>query len=99
MNLSLFCQKHTRSRRLLKYFCTLYKCMVGDVEEHQDGEKHARLADIMDILPMLQQCGIGMYFAPSPLLLLLSLVASGPPCCFYSLLVAKSMNWLCRLDG
>jgi hypothetical protein len=98
--------KTHKTQKVVKYFCTLCKCMVGDVEEHQDGEKHAQLADIMDILPMLQQCGIGMYFAPSPLLLLLSLVASSPcllllppTCCFYSLLVAKSMNWLCRLDG
>jgi hypothetical protein len=43
--------------------------MVGDVEEHEDGEKHSRLLEIMDILPMLQQHGIGMY-APALMLLL-----------------------------
>jgi hypothetical protein len=46
--------KTHKKQKVVKYFCTLCKCMAGDVEEHQDGEKHARLAEIMDILPMLQ---------------------------------------------
>jgi hypothetical protein len=46
--------KTHKTQKVVKYFCTLCKCMAGDVEEHQDGEKHARLAEIMDILPMLQ---------------------------------------------
>jgi hypothetical protein len=44
-----------------KYFCTLYKYTFGDVEVHQDKDKHSRLLEVMDILPyLLQQYGIGM---------------------------------------
>jgi hypothetical protein len=67
--ISLLPKTH-KKQKVQKYFCTLYKCVVGDVEEHEDGEKHSRLLEIMDILPMLQQHGIGMY-APYALLLLM----------------------------
>jgi hypothetical protein len=46
--------KTHKKQKVVKYFYTLCKCMVGDVEEHEDGEKHSRLVDIMDILSMLQ---------------------------------------------
>ena len=35
--------------------------MIRDIEEHQDEEKHSWLLEIMNILSMLQQHGIGMY--------------------------------------
>jgi hypothetical protein len=69
-----------KKQKVVKYFCTLYKCMVGDIEEYQDGEKHSQLLDIMEILPILQHRGIGMYLN---MLLLLT-------CCYSSLLVAAA---------
>jgi hypothetical protein len=52
--------KTHKKQKVQKYFCTLCKCLVGNVEDLEDGEKHSRLLEIMDILPMLQQHGIGM---------------------------------------
>jgi hypothetical protein len=84
--------KTHKKQKVQKYFCTLCKCMVGDIEEHEDGEKHSRLLEIMNILPMLQQHGIGMYALALLFLLccscflLLLLFVVPAFCCSYFLL-------------
>lgn len=75
--------KTHKKQKVVKYFCTLCKCVIGDVIEHEDGEKHTRLLEIMEILPMLQQCGIGMLLF-SCLLIILSFASY---CCSIFLLI------------
>jgi hypothetical protein len=52
--------KRYKKQKVINYFCTLCKCVFGDVEMHQDGNKHSRLLEVVDILPILQQHGIDM---------------------------------------
>jgi hypothetical protein len=53
-----------KKQKVKQYYCTLCKCGLGDtrVDIHLEGIKHSRRLEVVEILPTLQQHGIGRFF-------------------------------------
>ena len=51
-------------KKTIQYYCTLYKCGLGDtlIDVYLNDMKHVRWLELKDILPMLQQHNIVIYF-------------------------------------
>jgi hypothetical protein len=57
-NLTLLPKGHAK-QKIRQFFCILCKKTFSNVKEHLNSYRHGRLAAVDDILPHLQQHGVG----------------------------------------